>query len=82
MTDEIKNLSVNPRSDYGTVTFHKNVIVDSGQERLDQLGYKQVNRLFITRNYCLYVFYDRNCKEDCLLLRHLVNTCFIILSFT
>lgn len=40
MTDEIKKSPVNRISDYGAVTSHKNI--DSGQERLDQLGYKQV----------------------------------------
>jgi hypothetical protein len=48
MADEIKK--INQRSDYGAVTFHQ---VDTGQERLDQLGYKQVKVNFIIRD-CIY----------------------------
>lgn len=62
---------INTIENYGAVTFNTkplSAVVDPGQERLNQLGYKQVNV-----NFFGSVFFDeiikkmtccRNCKED------------------
>lgn len=49
-------------------------LVDPGQERLNQLGYKQVSWLWhILNSTILLRLHYRNYQEDSLPLRHLVN---------
>lgn len=91
MSDEQKNILGNnnnnndtlndKRFDYGAVTFTSKTLstssaVDHGQERLNQLGYKQVNFSYL-RTWLLVTFTNqyvcRNYKEDCQPSPHLVS---------
>lgn len=77
MTDESK-LFNNKRSEYGAVTLNTKVFstsIDPGQERLNQLGYKQVITEYIyIELYLLMLYCNRNFKEDYRHLQHLVYT--------
>jgi hypothetical protein len=88
MTDEPKlfnSNNVNDKvSDYGAVIFNRKILastIDPGQDRLNQLGYKQVKLPTQLQAYqrLIHISIIRNFKEDYLHLPHLV--CNIIKAF-